>query len=369
MEIEHKTNWEQYREAELARAKHIASRLGFTLDERQVHIGGERYLMTQKRDVGGGGLKLVLLGKRTGDGKRVVIKFSTDPDGKREIETEHNARHLITNLDFAYHAFAAPEELLYANSHEHAISISAYIEQESMFLSRPKEEQFMLALRSFKTQEGVHATTYAHAKKIQGTLGMINAGDYLRSFAGFTKEALGSNTDAVLAGALAKASRFLEAHTITVEQYCGFLTHSDFVPHNLRIVESQIYLLDYASIHFGNKHESWARFLNFMMLYNPELEQLLLRYVKDNRSEEELLSLRLMRAYKLGFLLSFYAGQLDKASGDLQRLAKARIAFWTKALLAVIEDKPLAPEIINSYQAARDALRSNEEKERQRELH
>jgi len=368
METEHKKNWERYRENELTRAGRVAANFGFDLDDRQVHIGGERYLMTQKRDVGGGGLKLVLLGKRTSDGLRVVIKFSTDADGMREIETEHNARILITNLDFAYHTFAAPEELLYKKNTEYAIAISVYIEQQSVFLSRTKEEQFALALRSFKTQEGVHATTYAHAKKIRGALGMINAGNYLRSFAGFVKDTA-SVHDAHLDQTLAQASQFLEAHTMTIEQYCGFLTHSDFVPHNLRIVDNQIYLLDYASIHFGSKHESWARFLNFMMLYNPALEQTLLQYVRDNRSEEEYLSLRLMRVYKLGFLLSFYAGQLGKASSDVEALAKERIAFWTKALVAVIEDEPLAPRVISDYQTTRDVLRSTEEKERQRELH
>jgi hypothetical protein len=106
-----------------------------------------------------------------------------------------------------------------------------------------------------------------------------------------------------------------------------------------------------------------------MMLYNPALEQALLQYVRDNRSEEEYLSLRLMRVYKLGFLLSFYAGQLGKASSDVEALAKERIAFWTKALVAVIEDEPLAPRVISDYQTTRDVLRSTEEKERQRELH
>jgi hypothetical protein len=286
----------------------------------------------------------------------------------REIQTEHNARHLITNLDFAYHVFSAPEELLYKKTAGFAISISAYIEQESAFLSRPKEGQFMLALRSFKTQEGVHATTYAHAKKIRSTLGMTNAAEYLAGFAAFAKDALAVN-DKALAEALGRASQFLEENKVTIEQYCGFLTHSDFIPHNLRIADSQIYLLDYASIHFGSKHESWARFLNFMMLYNPELEQLLLQYVKDNRSEEEYLSLRLMRAYKLGFLLSFYAGQLDKASGNLKLLAEERIVFWTKALEAIIADRKISQDVLQAYKESRDRLRSEEEKERQKELH
>jgi len=369
-DTEHKQKWDAYREQELANARRVLDGLGYSLDESQVHIGGERYLMTDKRDVGGGGLKLVLLGRRQSDGKRAVIKFSSDQDGMREIQTEHNARHLITGLDFAYHAFASPEELLYKKSAGYTISISAYIEQETAFLKRSTEEQFALALKAFKTQEGVHATTYAHAKKIRASLGLLGARDYMDAFASFKREALAADPgNAALAEAFGNAEAFLADNAETIEQYCGFLTHADFVPHNLRILDNQIYLLDYASIHFGNKHESWARFLNFMTLYNRELERALVHYVKENRSAEEYASLRLMRAYKLGFLLSFYAGQLEKASGDLERLARARIDFWMKALAAIVEDRPLLAEVVRAYEETRDSLRSDEEKERQRELH
>ncbi len=362
--------WEEYRERELTAARPILLKLGFVLDEAQVHIGGERYLMMERRDVGGGGFKLVLLGKRTKDGRRVVIKYSSQRSGMDEIASEHHARELITNLDFAYHIFTAPEELLYICTSEYAVSVTAYIEQETTFLNRPIEEQFALVLKAFKTQEGVHATTYAHAKKIRSSLGMIHAAQYEKSFDDFARASTHACPDnQELSEAFAKARAFLQQHEQTVEQYCGFLTHADFVPHNVRIAESQIYLLDYASIHFGNKHESWARFLNFMMLHNPAMEHALLQYIKDNRAEEEYLSVRLMRIYKLGFLLQFYTNAVRKSSGNLRMLAQARIAFWTAALHAVLEDTSLSPARISEYQNTRDTLRSDEEKERQRELH
>ena len=39
-----------------------------------------------------------------------------------------------------------------------------------------------------------------------------------------------------------------------------------------------------------------------MVHHNPDLEKILSEYVRANRGEEEYLSLRLMRVYKLGFL-------------------------------------------------------------------
>lgn len=366
----HKQRWEEYRERELAQVRGLLKNLGFELDEAQVHIGGERYLMMGNRDVGGGGYKLVLNGKRLSDGKRVIIKFSSDPDGIREMESEHRARHLITNLDFAYHVFSAPQEILYSRTSAYAISIVECIEQEHTFLGRPIEEQFALALRAFKTQEGVHATTYAHAKKIRSALGLLNAGEYLRMFSAFKDTATThAPNNSELGKALSKAQELLKQNKETVEQYCGFLTHADFVPHNLRVADNQIYLLDYASIHFGNKHESWARFLNFMMLHNPPIEQALIQYVRDNRAPEEYLSLRLMRVYKLGFLLQFYASVLNKTSGSTHTLAQERISFWTKALESILDDTPLPEKVISDYQKVRDSLRSEEEKHRQKELH
>ena len=83
----------------------------------------------------------------------------------------------------------------------------------------------------------------------------------------------------------------MEEHRTVIERYSGFLTHNDFVPHNLRVSGKEVYLLDYSSMLFGNKYESWARFLNFMIHHNRPLELALANYVRTNRGEEEYLEL------------------------------------------------------------------------------
>ncbi len=259
---------------------------------------------------------------------------------------------------------------MYTSVDGYTISVTAYLEQSQNFLARPLKEQFALALRALEAQEGVHATTYGHAKIIQNAFGMWSAEEYLQSFLDLERKIRESDpSNGTLQQTLRRAQAFFEENRETIEQYCGFLTHTDFVPHNLRVQGGDIYLLDHPSLKFGNKHESWARLCNFMMLYNPPLEQALLQYVRDNRSPEEYLSLRLMRVYKLVFLLSFHTGNLAKTIGDLHTLTEERVAFWTQALEAVVADKPLGGTVIQNYQHKRDHLRSPEEKKRQQELH
>ncbi len=362
--------WETYRQREMRRAAPLLKRLGFELDDEQPHTGGERFLMAGKRDVGGGGYKLVLVGKRTTDHKRVVIKISSDREGIREIATERSAREVLRVLKFAYQTLHAPGEVLYITGGNHTVFATAHIEQPRTFLSRPIEEQFSLALQAFKAQESVHATTYSHAKAIRNIFGIWGAQEYLNSFEAFLAAALRSDPhNHPLAQSLEKAHAFLAEHRNTIEQYCGFLTHADFVPHNLRVHEGNVYVLDAASLHFGNKYESWARFLNFMLLYNRPLEKALLQYVHDNRTPEEELSLRLMRIYKLGKLLEYHAGTLPKTSGDLNLLGEKRVEFWREALESLLDDRPLPKEIIAQYESERDSLRSEEEKKRQEALH
>ncbi len=362
--------WEAYRQRELDAAGPLLTKLGFALEPEQPHTFGERFLMAGRRDVGGGGYKLVLLGTRVTDHKRVVIKISSDREGIREIETERRAREILRILKFAYQTLHAPGELLYITGGTHAVSVTAHIDQERTFLSRPIEEQFALVLQALKAQESVHATAYSHMKAIKEIFGIWGVQEYLNSFEAFCTAATQSDPhNDALAQSLAKAQAFLAEHRDTIEQYCGFLTHADFVPHNLRVHEGQVYLLDSASLHFGNKYESWARFLNFMLLYNRPLEQALVQYAHDNRTPEEELSLRLMRIYKLGKLLEYHAGTLSKTSGDLTLLSKKRVEFWREVLESLLNDRPLPQEILTRYQPERDVLRSEEEKKRQKALH
>jgi hypothetical protein len=362
--------WADYREAEFIRLDPILARLGYTLDEEQVHTQGERFLMAGAQDVGGGGRKLVLMGKRKADGLPVVIKASSEAGGIREIETERQARQTLATLPFAYRTLRVPDELWYGNQEGVRLFITEFIAQDQPFLARPLIEQFALALDTFKAQESVHATTSSHARSIRSVFGMKRASDYLDSFACFKNDALANDPEnAELADTFARAETYLQAHAGTLEQYADFLTHADFVPHNLRVRNGEVYLLDCASLHFGNKYESWARFLNFMLLYNRPLEEALVTYVKENRTPEESESLRLLRIYKLGKLLEYHAGTLPRTEGDLNALGVRRVAFWRQVLESILTEKSLSDELITAYKADRDTLRSGDEKKRQESLH
>jgi len=356
--------WKEYRDAELARATSVLTALGFTLDAEQPHIQGERFLMhalTTKS-----GRKLILRGSHARG--RVIIKVTSDPDGKRELRHERECRRVLDEIRFAYGIFRSPEEILFSESNGLTISVTLFIDQEQAFLDRAVEEQFALTLAAFKAQESAHATTYEHYRLVEGTFGSIDADGYIRSLRGFITSIRTHALDTRTEMFTAVEQQFTENRD-RIEQYCGFLTHVDFVPHNFRIHDGNMYLLDHSSLRFGNKHEGWARFLNFMTLHNPALEHALTWYVEHNRSPEEWESLALMRLYRLTELICFYASLLSKTEGDLHRLTKTRVHFWSDVLAARLENRDVDASIINAYRDTRDALRSPEEKRRQIGLH
>jgi hypothetical protein len=362
-----RTEWDAYIEREKAALVPVLERLGYRLESSQPHISGERFLFRAVTTASGA--KLILLGQ-TADGRRVVIKATRDAEGARELIHERECRRMLKDIDFAYELFTSPEELLFTRADGFVISVQAFIEQEFAFLDRPLKEQFAYALGAFKAQEGAHATTYEHRRKIRGTFGSMNADGYRAAYDSFRAETarlLGDHSDAV--SVMHEGARFLSEHLDVVEQYGSFLTHTDFVPHNFRIKDGQIYLLDYASLRFGNKYEGWARFLNFMALHNPPLADALTTYVRENRTEEESEALAAMRAYRLGEIITYYARNVSRTDGDLRKLTEARVAFWTDMLREHLEGRTLPPERIKQYETLRDSLRSEEEKARQVGLH
>ncbi|MFA6565493.1 MAG: hypothetical protein WCT48_02005 [Candidatus Paceibacterota bacterium] len=359
---ENKKEWEKYRTAEFNDVADILLLLGFSADTEQTHTQGERYLMS--------GRKLVLTGHREHDGKKVIIKISSDPRGIKELEHEHLCRETIKKIDFAYKDILLPEEILFAKTGKFTVVVSAFIEEPVPFLLHSREEQFFLTLRAFEMLEGVHATASSHTKIIRSLWSSWGGAEYLRSFGEFSENIRKAvPRDTALHGAMAEAQKFLLAGSGTIERYSGFLTHGDFVPHNLRIVGHDVYLLDHTSLLFGNKYESAARFLNYLCVYHPELERWISEYIRKNRGEDEYLSLRLMRAYKMGFLLQFYTGSLAQTEGDLHRLAWERISFWKSVLSAILNDEFVPVETVLKYKNKRDSLRSEEEVRRQKKLH
>lgn len=352
--------WEEYSAAELKRATPILAKLGFTLDAVQPHLGGERYLHQAVTTTAGP--KLILLGARISDKLRVVIKVTSNAAGAREINAERRARAVLPQIAFAYQPFYAPAEVLYTESDGMTIAIQEFIEQQHSFLERPLREQFTLALQGFKIQEGAHATTYGHLKRIARTFSLWGAREYLAA----ARSLAAQNKDVP---EVQRGLAFLTEHQRSIEQYSGFLTHTDFLPHNIRIRDNHLYLLDHSSIRFGNKYDGWGRFIHFMVLYNPPLADALIEYVRVNRAPEESVALRVMRVFRLIEITAHYAGTLPRSEGNLHTLNRARLAFWTAILRSVLDDKPLASSVREEYIKTRDALRSEAERERQKGLH
>ncbi|MBI4065764.1 hypothetical protein HY412_01040 [Candidatus Kaiserbacteria bacterium] len=349
---------------ELQTISALLKTLGYSLDEQQPYISGERYLMA--------GGKLVLAGTEEKNGMKVIIKTSRNKDGKKEIESEKKSRDLMRSLSFADKKILIPEELYFGAKGDYVFLIMRFISQEKVFAAHTIEEQFFIALSAFEAQESFHATTYEHLRAIKDVFPMLSSSEYLGDFKRLKDSILKQYPDESLRRELDGAEIFLKENTITIDRYGNYLTHTDFVPHNFRLAEHALYMLDcvpnYATIHFGNKYEGWARFINYMLIHSPELERLLTKYIKDNSGEDEYLSLRLMRVYKIAYLLDFYARSLSKTTGDLNALTVARLDYWRGALIAILEDCPVARKVTEKYVAMRNALRSEEEKERQREF-
>lgn len=355
-----KEHWEKYRDKEIAHIVPTLNDMGVTLDETQVHVSGERYLQSDK--------KLVLMGEKKGSG-RIIVKTSTSPKGKAEIGRERRCREILNSINFAYQDFFLPQELFFKEKNGCLLTITSYIEQDQHFIDRPLEDQFFLSLRALETQESVHATAYSHTKIVQDVFGIKNSKEYIREFTTFKEQAVANDPgNEKLRETFEKCYVFLKKGENTIARYSGFLTHSDFVPHNIRIKEQDIYLLDHTSIYFGNKYESWARFINFMVHHNPDLEKILSEYVRANRGEEEYLSLRLMRVYKLGFLVQYYSNTLKKTIGDMHKLMRVRLTFWTKVMNAVLNDTQIDKDTLAQFLRDQNMLRSDEERARRKEI-
>ncbi len=352
--------------AELKNLCDILARAGYTLNEHQPHTIGERFLMQNITTPSG--QKVILLGTDINQ-NRVVIKATSDPTGKKEIQHEQACRSLLHTINFAYDTFTTPEEITTWTEDGYLISVQQFIDQESSFIERPLEEQFEYALRAFKTQESARATTASHYKTIASTFGIRQSEDYLRLSQSFLETQQDLETDQGIQNTCQETFKLLERNKDRIEQYCGFLTHTDFVPHNFRIKNGNMYLLDTSSLEFGNKHESWARFLNFMTLYNYKLEKALIEYIEHNRAPEERESMQLMRLYRLVEIITYYSNTLKKSADDLLSLNKARVEFWHDVLQAELRNERVRRDIVESYRITRDRLRSQDEKERQKNLH
>jgi hypothetical protein len=352
-------SWLAYCAEELHTSLPLLHRLGFVLDASQVHLEGERFLTAVR--------KLVLTGKRKHDGLRVIIKISSRQDGIREIEQERLVRMLLDEIGFKSLGVFCPPEIAFEKRDGCAVSVVSYIEQDLPFNDRPLDEQFTMAIRGLEAQSRVPLNAYPAAAAIRSTLGVDTWAKYLASFMGYCKVARSCcPTQHRMLAVIEEASELFEKGTTIVAQYGEFLTHTDFVPHNFRISDGKFFLLDLASIRVGNKHESWARFVNNTLFCNRDLEKALVHRVRATGGDAAYTNLRLMRIYKAMFLLQFFAHSLGVTTGNLYLLCAKRVTFWTEVLKAILTDVPLTDEVVAAFIHERDALRSADEYRRRR---
>lgn len=353
--------WEAFTRDEIAAILPTLKTKGVELLDTQPHISGERYLMS--------GRKIVLVAKRINSDEKLIIKTSADKQSLEEIADERISRQTLESLSFAYHPLLAPRELWVEKVGPRLTVATEYIEQPVSYLSLPLKTQFDLILKAFTMLSGVHATTAVHTKSIRDVFGVWNAADYLKAAEGFVVSiSKASEEDNTHLNTYHEATLALSNAATDVERYCDFLTHDDFALHNFRFNGEQIYLIDHASLRFGNLHESWARFMNYMLLYNHDLEQALVKYLVQNTAPEEVASLRLMRIFKALELIRYHTEAVGHADGNLRRLSLRRVTFWTEVLAALLFSMPLPEAKIAAYKKDRDRLRSEEELARQKAL-
>ncbi len=345
--------------ADLKKIATVISPLGFTLDKNQPHMAGERFLMMKDKYV---------LSATTQEGNRVILKVSEHKDGKKEIETEKLVRDSLKSMVFSNNQLLLPEEVYFGIKDNYLLWATEFVSQEKVFVSYPIETQFFKVLTVFEEQESFHATTFEHLKSIRDVFPIFDARTYFNEFKGFIESVYEYTHDDVLTQCMHTAYELLVTEKRGIDEFCNYLTHTDFVPHNFRTKDKAIYILDLSSIHFGNKYESWARFMNYMVIHNPALDALLSEYVRNNRGERDYLSLRMMRIYKIGFLLDYYSKSLSKTEGSLKKLIEVRINFWKEILIYISKDEPIPDGVIESYKSTRDSLRSEDEKRRQKEF-
>jgi len=310
--------------------------------------------------------KLVLLGKRKTDNLRVVIKVSHSPQGKVEIIKEKKVQDTLSKVIFSREDILFPQEIYYGERGAYLIRITNFIPQEKVFASYSLDEQFFKILREFEVQEGFYANTFEHLNIVKSVFPITKAEDYLKSMRDFIQNINHYSKD--LSSTISKGEELIKENLAVIDERSNYLTHTDFVPSNFRLGKDGVYMIDLSSMHFGNRYEGLARFVNYCIIYSPELGKKICEYIRKNRGEEDYLCLRLMRIYKAGFLLNHYTKIIKKTDGNLCLLTQKRIELWHKIIDSLIKDEPIDEKMVQDYKARRDELRSNEELRRQREF-
>lgn len=325
--------------------------MGFTLLRNQPHITGERSILSLN--------KLVLLGINSKE-KKVVIKTAYKNKGKRELELEQRVRSDIEKLITRHgNGFTVPKEIFYGTGDGFLFFITEYINQKKIFTRHNLDQQFIM-LKNIIDSKKLSKKSFPwpiYTAKIYLTHLKKNIWIISRAY---PNKKLTKNLHTV--------ELLFKNKKKVIDKFSNYLIHDDLMPHNFRINNKKIYLLDYSAIAFGNKFSSWARILNYFTFSNPRLEKKITGDFKKNLTIEELECLHLFRLYKAVTLLAYYTKISKDISGKFLKLTKVRIGFWQNFLAKLLDKKLPTKTEIARYIELRDTLRSEEEKKRQKEI-
>lgn len=331
---------------------------GFKLESYQPHIMGERKIKSLS--------KIVLIGRKLKDNSRVVIKTSDQKEDKKKINQERKIRQELENISSITKGLYIPKEIFYGQKGKFTFFITEFINQDKILVAHGLNDQFAMIKHAIEGQESLDLASF---RKIKGkTCPVITQNNYLGELIKHINFINNSYRDSELSNTLTATRKIFKNNMVLIAKHCGYLVHDDFCPHNFRINSGKLYFIDYTAAKFGNKYETWARLLNYMTLHNPALDKKITSYLKDNRSFEDVESLRLFRIYKTVFLIMYYIKTLNKTSGNLLKLTRIRINFWHNFLKKLLENKSISKADLNRYRDQRDSLRSGDEKKRQKEF-
>lgn len=338
----------------------LLKKIGFVLEDEQPHVNGERFLASPD--------KLVLVGRRIKDNLRVIIKTSSQVRAKEEIKQEKKVRDIISSFEPFKEAILIPNEIYSGKIGKYQIFVTEFVDQEKVFIEHSLKKQFETIVTAYKLREPLNGHTFKVVRKMYKKFPEMKAGDYVSNFKKYESSILERYRTPGIEDAMNEGFGFVKKNRDLIDSGCQHLVHSDFAPHNFRLCGDSLYTLDCSAFIFGNKHEELARLLNYMTIHNPKLEVKVKEYLLKKYGEKEYLSLRVMRAYKIQFLLNFYTQALSKTSNDLLALTTHRVEFWEEVLRCVMQDRELDSKILKVYLENRDNLRSEEEKKRQKEF-
>ncbi len=316
--------WEAYLEKELGVLVPLLASEGVTLDEDPYLPGA--YAVPEAPI-------LTLLGTHTESGKRVVVQVTSDPGTAKELTRDTERRECVERHGCLPLTIRLPEEVAFGRRDMHTFMVTEYLYEDRSFSELSLEDAFFFALRILEAQEQTPPMPYRAMRAANKLFDTYTAERYVNTLQRYRREVsklLSEHQQTQEMLALAGATLLRERERI--DRYTGTLLYRKASPETVRISDGEMYLLDHALFHFGNRYESWAHFINYCALHRPEVEAALVDYVHANRGPEVAEVLRIMRLFTLVEVIHEDARARERVEANKVADIEVRIDFWTAVL-------------------------------------